>query len=197
MVGATPFEALHGNKPNVSHMIFFGSKSWARIPLDNRNAFQAQSSEFILLGYAYDAKYYKLMEVVTRRCFIERSVQFEEDQLYDTPPTAQECITISPPIFYDDDVLQVLDSVEEDHIQHDLVIETESQEILDLDPVSIHNKNPNPIWARKLLDTARSGARDTKDIRRTRSQYQNEHATLSLIDSLPTEWCIKVQVSAT
>ena len=47
------------------------------------------------------------MEVATRICFIERSVQFEEDQLHDTPPAAQEGITISPPIFYDDDVLQV------------------------------------------------------------------------------------------
>ena len=56
------------------------------------------------------------MEVATRRRFIERSVQFEEDHLYDTPPTTQEGITISPPIFDDDDVLQVLDSYEEDHI---------------------------------------------------------------------------------
>ena len=44
------------------------------------------------------------MEVATRRCFIERSVQFEEDRLHDNPPAAQEGITISPPIF-DDDVL--------------------------------------------------------------------------------------------
>ena len=52
MVGATPFEALHGYNPNVSHLRVFGSKSWARIPLDKRKAFQAQSSKCILLGYA-------------------------------------------------------------------------------------------------------------------------------------------------
>ena len=34
MVWATPFEALHGHKPNVSHLRVFGSKDWARIPLD-------------------------------------------------------------------------------------------------------------------------------------------------------------------
>ena len=51
-----------------------------------------------------------MTEVSTITCFIERSVQFEEDQMHDTPPSAQEGITISPPIFYDDDdVLQVLD----------------------------------------------------------------------------------------
>ena len=86
--GATPFEALHGYKPNVSHLRVFGSKYWARILLDKRKAFKAQSSECIMLGYAEDAKYYKLMEVATRRCFIERSVQFKEDQLHDTPPAA-------------------------------------------------------------------------------------------------------------
>ena len=80
------------------------------------------------------------MEFATRICFIEISVQFEEDQLHDTPPVAQEGITISPPIFdNDDDVLQVLDEDEEYHIQHDPVIETKSQENLDLDPVPIPN----------------------------------------------------------
>ena len=74
VVGASPFEAVHGYKPNVSHLIFFGSKAWARIPLDKRKDFQAQSSECILLGYEEDGKAYKLMEVATRKCFIERSV---------------------------------------------------------------------------------------------------------------------------
>ena len=77
MVGVTPFEALHGYNPNVSHLRDFGSKAWARIPLDKRNAFQAQSSKCIMLGYAEDAKSYKLMEVATRRCLIERSVHIE------------------------------------------------------------------------------------------------------------------------
>ena len=56
VVGVTPFKALHGYKPNVSHLIFFGSKSWSRIPLDKRKAFQAQSSKWILLGYVEDVK---------------------------------------------------------------------------------------------------------------------------------------------
>ena len=43
-------------------------------------------------------------------------------------------------------MLQVSDSDEEDHIQHDLVIENESQEILDPDPdpIPIPNQNPKP-----------------------------------------------------
>ena len=127
------------------------------------------------------------MEVATRRCFIEISVQFEEDQLHDTPPVAHEGITISVLIFHDDDdVLQVSYSDEEDHIQHDPAIETDSQEILDPNLVPIPNQNPKPRWAQKLLDAAGSGAGVPEDRRRTRSQYQNEHATLSLTDSLST-----------
>ena len=87
MVGSTPLEALHGYNPNVSHLRVFGSKSWAIIPLEKRKSFQAQSSECILSGYAEDVKSYKLMEVATRKCFIEHSVQFEEDQLFDLPPS--------------------------------------------------------------------------------------------------------------
>ena len=57
------------------------------------------------------------MEVATRRCFIERCVQFEEYQLHDTPP-----------IFDNDyDVLHGSDSDEEYYIQHDPVIKTKSQ----------------------------------------------------------------------
>ena len=109
------------------------------------------------------------MEVKNKRCFIERCVQFKEYQLYDTPPSAtEEGITISP-FFDDDDFLQVSDSDEEDQIQHDPIIETESHEILDPDLVSIPNQNPKPRWAQNILDAAGSGAGNPKDRRRTRS----------------------------
>ena len=60
------------------------------------------------MGYAEDAKEYKLMEVATRKRFIERSVQFEEDELFDTPPSkAQKAITTLP-LPFDDDVCYML-----------------------------------------------------------------------------------------
>ena len=74
VVGGIPFEALHGHKPNVSHLRVFGSKAWAKIPIDKRNSFQGQSRECIMLGYADDAKAYKLMDFSTRKCFIEWNV---------------------------------------------------------------------------------------------------------------------------
>ena len=50
-VGATPFKAVYGNNPNVSHLRFFCSKAWVRIPMDKRKGFEAQSRKCILLGY--------------------------------------------------------------------------------------------------------------------------------------------------
>ena len=61
MIRATPFEALHGDKPDASHLRVFGYKAWSKIPMDKRKAFQTESSECILLGYVEDAKAYKLM----------------------------------------------------------------------------------------------------------------------------------------
>ena len=71
MVGVTPFESLMGHNPNVSHLRVFGFKASVRIPTDKRKVFQPQSSKYILLGYADDAKDYKLMDIATRICFIE------------------------------------------------------------------------------------------------------------------------------
>ena len=110
------------------------------------------------------------MEVATRKCFIEQCVQFEEDKLCDAPPSkAQEGINTLPPIFDDDDLLDVLDSDEEHQGQHDLVIEDESHEILYPYPAPIPNQRLKPRWAQKLIDAVGDGAGLTKYRRRTRS----------------------------
>ena len=78
VIGATPFEALLGYNPDVSHLRVVGSKSWDKVPMDKRKAFQSQSNEYILLGYVEDGKTYKLMEVATRKSFIEHNVQLKK-----------------------------------------------------------------------------------------------------------------------
>ena len=110
------------------------------------------------------------MEVETRKWFIEWSVQFEEDQLYDAPPSKeQEGINTLPPIFYDDDLLHVSYSYEEDQDQHDHVIEVEPHKILDPNPTPIPNQRTKPIWAQKNIEEIGNGAWNLEDRRRTRS----------------------------
>ena len=80
------------------------------------------------------------MELATRKCFIECSVQFEEDQLFDLPPSkAQEVINTLPFPFDDDIFSHVLDSNEEEQDQHDLDIEVVPHE--NLDPNPTHSKS--------------------------------------------------------
>ena len=48
--GMTPFESWSGNKPDVTHLMIFGSKAWARIPTEKRKDLQPQSQEFLFVG---------------------------------------------------------------------------------------------------------------------------------------------------
>ena len=159
MIGATPFEALLGHNPDVSNLKFFGSKSWDIIPTKKTKAFQYQSSKCILLGYVEDAKAYKLMELATRKCFIEHSFQLEEDHLLDPPQyEAQGGInTLSFPL--DDDILShVSDSNNEEQDQHDLDIEVVPHENLDPNPAPIPNQLPKPKWTQNTIEAAGDGA---------------------------------------
>ena len=100
------------------------------------------------------------MEVATSKCFIERSVQFEEDHLCDPPTSeAQEGITTLPLPFDDDYLSHVLDSDEEEPKQHDLGIEAEPHDIIDPDLAFIPlNQRTNPRLSQNLIDATVDGA---------------------------------------
>ena len=69
--------------------------------------------------------------------------------------------------------ISVLEDEEQD--QHDLDIEIEPQE--NPDPTPIPNQRPK--WAQNLIEATLNVVGDPDDRRRTRSQYQNEHVSLS------------------
>ena len=79
--GMTPFKSWSGHKPDVTHFRIFGSKAWARIPIEKRKALQPQSQECLFVGYSKDSKGYKLIKFSSNKYFIERSVQFQEEPL--------------------------------------------------------------------------------------------------------------------
>ena len=112
--------------------------------------------------------------------------------MFDTPPSeAQKRITTLPLPFDDDDLLHVSDLDEEEPYQYDLGIEAEPHEILDPDPTPIPNQRTKTKWAQMIISIAGDGVGNPKYLRRTTSQYQNEHVSLSHTSSLPTEWCNK------
>ena len=77
--GMTPFETWSGHNIDVTHFGIFGSKAWARIPTKKRKALQTQIQECLYVGYSEDSKGYKLINLITNKNFIERSVHFQED----------------------------------------------------------------------------------------------------------------------
>ena len=90
------------------------------------------------------------MEHATRKFFIEHSVQFEEDQLFDPLQSKTKGGINTLPFPFDDDIFSyVLDSDEEEQYQHDPDIEVVSHENLVPDPTPIPNQWPKPKWAKK------------------------------------------------
>ena len=79
--GMTPFESWSGHKLDVTHFRIFGSKAQARIPTENRKDLQLQIQEILFVGYYKDSKGYNLINLITNKHFIERSVQFQEEPL--------------------------------------------------------------------------------------------------------------------
>ena len=48
--GINPFESWSGHKLDVTHFRIFGSKAWARIPIEKRKDLQSKSKSAYLLG---------------------------------------------------------------------------------------------------------------------------------------------------
>ena len=48
--GITPFESWSGHKPDVSHFRIFGSKAWARIPINKRKDLEPKVNSAYFLG---------------------------------------------------------------------------------------------------------------------------------------------------
>ena len=69
------------------------------------------------------------MEIATKRCFIERSAQFNEDPLHDLQPAEEEGIDAQPTPFAYDDVSSNDSNLEpEDEDQEEPDIDCENED---------------------------------------------------------------------
>ena len=75
--GKTPHEALHGVKPNLSHLKIIGCPCWALIPREKRDKLDFKSKECRLLGYEASTQFI-LYDVEDKRVIWSRDVQFDE-----------------------------------------------------------------------------------------------------------------------
>ena len=74
----TPFEALFGFKPVVSHLRAFGCKYFSHIPKENRKKLDSKAIKCIFVRYCTKFKTYKLFNPSTHKVFVRRDVVFHE-----------------------------------------------------------------------------------------------------------------------
>ena len=75
----TPYEALYGRKPSVSHVRVFGSRVHAHVPKDERSKLDPKSRTAILVGYGSNVKGYRLYDPSKRKVFYSRDIIFDEN----------------------------------------------------------------------------------------------------------------------
>ncbi|KAJ5455499.1 uncharacterized protein N7458_003763, partial [Penicillium daleae] len=73
----TPYEALYGQPPKLTHLRRIGSRAWVLIPKEQRDKIRLRSSECRLLGYC-EPNQYKLYEIYSGRVVFSHDVEFDD-----------------------------------------------------------------------------------------------------------------------
>ena len=116
---------------------------------------QPQSQECPFFGYSEYSKGYNLINLSTNKCFIERSVQFQEDPLV----AVEVGESSSPP--------------------EPLIVSEETNEFADSDMsdndglIADPNIPTRPKWASNTIHAVRELAGNPSDTRRTISQFES------------------------
>ena len=76
--GETPYQRWCGKKPDVSHMKVFGCIAYAHVPDEERRKLDKKAVKLRFVGYANNAKGYRLYDEEKRRILIRRDVVFDE-----------------------------------------------------------------------------------------------------------------------
>lgn len=63
--GMTPFERWYKKRPSLQYIHIFGSKAYAYIPKELRRKLDEKAKELVFVGYAEDAKGYRLLDTRT------------------------------------------------------------------------------------------------------------------------------------
>lgn len=78
--GMTPFELFWGIKPNLNHLRVFGCRAIAINKIMRRRKLDARGRVCRLVGYSSHYKGYRLLDTVTRKIFVSRTVKFLDEE---------------------------------------------------------------------------------------------------------------------
>jgi hypothetical protein len=78
-----PYEAWSGKNKNVSHLNILRCVSYAHVPKEMRIKLVERSEKCVFIGYSEDSKAYRLYNPVTKKYFINKDVEFKEEEAWD------------------------------------------------------------------------------------------------------------------
>ncbi|KAJ4740894.1 Transposon Ty1-H Gag-Pol polyprotein [Rhynchospora pubera] len=82
VVGMTPYEAWHKQKPSVHHMRTFGCIAHVKQLNNQGGKFAARSTPMVFIGYEIGSKAYRMYDPVTGKLQISRDAVFEEEKAW-------------------------------------------------------------------------------------------------------------------
>ena len=74
----TPFEVLYQKPPTYSHLRSFGCLCYPTTLKTHKDKFEPRSVPHIFIGYPFNTKGYKVLNVSTKKVHISRDVLFHE-----------------------------------------------------------------------------------------------------------------------
>ena len=77
--GQMPYEMLHGQCPNLSHLWVWGCRAFAHVPLELQDKLGPKSREVLFMGYPPGVKGYHVRDVKTGQFFTSHNVIFDEN----------------------------------------------------------------------------------------------------------------------
>ena len=96
----TPFELLFNKPPSYSHLRIFGCLCYATNLNPHKHKFTPIARRCVFLGYPFNVKGYKLLDLDSHIIFISRDVVFHESEFpFSSNPSSQSLNLIPLPIF--------------------------------------------------------------------------------------------------
>ena len=92
----SPFELLFHKQPSFNHLRVFGSLCFVSTHSVHRLKFESRATRCVLLGYPFNVKGYKVLNLHSRKISISRDVVFHESVF---PFSQSSQSSLSPPLF--------------------------------------------------------------------------------------------------
>lgn len=78
----SPYEILFNKLPDYNSLRAFGCLCYISNLYSTSDKFASSALKCVFLGYPFNKKGYRVMDLVTRKCYVSRDIVFVEDQFH-------------------------------------------------------------------------------------------------------------------